>query len=92
MRGRFSEELSGIMKRHNLVAQLASGGRLVIPVGEGVWDQVLWLIERVGDKLRRQHLADVRFVPLIATASRSEPEDDATAQIRTELQNLFVHR
>jgi protein-L-isoaspartate(D-aspartate) O-methyltransferase len=68
-----------------LVAQLADGGRLVIPVGAGTWDQTLWLIEKIGDKLRKHHLAEVRFVPLVATTSRSVPEDAAEAEIRRHL-------
>ena len=75
-----------------LAAQLADGGRLVIPVGEGSWDQVLWLIRKKGDRLQKEYLADVRFVPLVATASSSGPEDTILAQIRKELQSLFAHR
>jgi protein-L-isoaspartate(D-aspartate) O-methyltransferase len=49
-----------------LLAQLAVGGRLVIPVGSDEGAQVLTRITRVGvDELRREELADVRFVPLI---------------------------
>jgi protein-L-isoaspartate(D-aspartate) O-methyltransferase len=72
-----------------LVAQLADNGRLVIPVGESAWDQTLWLVERVQGRLRRQQLAEVRFVPLVATTSRVTPEDPALAEIRHELQELF---
>jgi protein-L-isoaspartate(D-aspartate) O-methyltransferase len=75
-----------------LAAQLAEGGRLVIPVGEGSWDQVLWLIRKAGEELQRQYLADVRFVPLVATASSSQPEDTTLAQIRRQLQSLFARR
>jgi protein-L-isoaspartate(D-aspartate) O-methyltransferase len=75
-----------------LAAQLAEGGRLVIPVGEGSWDQVLWLFRKHGDRLQKQYLADVRFVPLVTTAVSSEPEDTMLAQIRKELQSLFAHR
>jgi len=75
-----------------LAAQLAEGGRLVIPVGEGSWDQVLWLIRRDGDRLQKQYLAGVRFVPLVASASPHEPEDTVLAQIRKELQSLFARR
>lgn len=75
-----------------LAAQLAEGGRLVIPVGGGSWDQVLWLIRKEGEVLQRQYLADVRFVPLVATPSAPEPEDAALAQVREQLQGLFGHR
>jgi protein-L-isoaspartate(D-aspartate) O-methyltransferase len=74
-----------------LAAQLAEGGRLVIPVGEGSWDQVLWLIRKEGETLQKQFLADVRFVPLVATTF-SEPEDTLLAQVRKELQSLFARR
>ena len=52
-----------------LVQQLAPGGRLVIPLGEGHWDQSLWRIEKgEGGRLRAERLGDVRFVPLIQSA------------------------
>lgn len=72
-----------------LVAQLADKGRLVIPLGGDFWDQDLWLIEKVAGKLRKEHLAEVRFVPLVATASSLEPETPELAEIRRELQRLF---
>jgi protein-L-isoaspartate(D-aspartate) O-methyltransferase len=72
-----------------LAAQLADGGRLVIPVGESTWDQLLWLIEKVGGRLRRELLAEVRFVPLVATASRTQETDPALADVRRELGALF---
>jgi len=49
-----------------LVAQLAVGGRLVIPVGDEKSMQTLVHITRAADgSLRREDLGDVRFVPLI---------------------------
>lgn len=49
-----------------LVGQLSIGGRLVIPVGDEEGTQVLTRITRVAeDELRREELAEVRFVPLI---------------------------
>lgn len=73
-----------------LVAQLANGGRLVIPVGETLWDQTLWLIIKADDQLRREFLADVRFVPLVSSpASRKAEEDESLAAIRHQLQRLF---
>jgi protein-L-isoaspartate(D-aspartate) O-methyltransferase len=74
-----------------LVAQLAEGGRLVIPVGESVCDQVLWLIERAAGRLTAQRLADVRFVPLVAAESAGLEEDPALADIRRELDGLLTH-
>jgi protein-L-isoaspartate(D-aspartate) O-methyltransferase len=72
-----------------LAAQLAERGRLVIPIGDCAWDQRLWLIERAGGRLRREYLADVRFVPLIATASEVEAADEGLADVRAELKRLF---
>ncbi len=72
-----------------LAAQLAEDGRLVIPVGETPWDQLLWLIYKARGRLRRELLAEVRFVPLVATASRTQEEDPALAGVRQELLELF---
>jgi protein-L-isoaspartate(D-aspartate) O-methyltransferase len=72
-----------------LVIQLADGGRLVIPVGGGSWDQRLWLIWREGDTLQRQFLADVRFVPLVGASVEPEPDEPVSAQLRKQLQSLF---
>jgi protein-L-isoaspartate(D-aspartate) O-methyltransferase len=47
-----------------LIAQLADGGRLVVPVG-GVENQDLRLIERSHDTLRTTMLEPCRFVPLL---------------------------
>ncbi|PSJ46575.1 protein-L-isoaspartate O-methyltransferase [Zobellella endophytica] len=46
-----------------LLAQLAEGGRMVIPVGQS--SQTLWLYERTGDSFPRTELEAVRFVPLV---------------------------
>ena len=47
-----------------LVDQLRDGGRLVIPVGSGI-AQELQLIRKSGDAITTRHLDGVRFVPLI---------------------------
>jgi protein-L-isoaspartate(D-aspartate) O-methyltransferase len=47
-----------------LKAQLAEGGRLVIPVGRDE-TQSLRLIVRAGDTFEEQDLGPVRFVPLV---------------------------
>lgn len=47
-----------------LVEQLADGGRMVIPVGPVGGYQVLWLLERAGDEVRRTEVMGVAFVPL----------------------------
>jgi protein-L-isoaspartate(D-aspartate) O-methyltransferase len=73
-----------------LVAQLTDTGRLVIPVGETSWNQTLWLIKKTAGRLAREFLCEVRFVPLIATPSRSaEAEDAALADIRSQLRAMF---
>jgi protein-L-isoaspartate(D-aspartate) O-methyltransferase len=73
-----------------LASQLADGGRLVIPVGGSAWDQTLWLIEKTGGRLRGEILAEVRFVPLIASSSRAaEAEDPALIAIRRQLHEMF---
>jgi len=73
-----------------LVAQLAEGGRLVIPLGASYWDQNLWLVERVRDRLKKQHLAEVRFVPLVASPASVESEIAGLSAIRQELDELFA--
>ncbi len=47
-----------------LLAQLAEGGRLVIPVGHR-GAQVLLLVTRKGDEFQSEQLAAVSFVPLL---------------------------
>lgn len=47
-----------------LIEQLAEGGRMVIPVGPPD-NQVLMLVERLGEAIRETVVSDVRFVPLI---------------------------
>lgn len=47
-----------------LVAQLAEGGRLVLPVTRGMGQELIRLRKR-GDELEREALGGVRFVPLI---------------------------
>jgi protein-L-isoaspartate(D-aspartate) O-methyltransferase len=47
-----------------LRAQLADGGRLVLPVGPVGGYQELWLVERDGDEFTTTSLGGVRFVPL----------------------------
>ncbi|MDX2191912.1 MAG: protein-L-isoaspartate(D-aspartate) O-methyltransferase [Gemmatimonadales bacterium] len=47
-----------------LLEQLAPGGRLVLPIGDR-GRQVLTLVERTPDGLRRTTAGDVRFVPLL---------------------------
>ena len=49
-----------------LLTQLADGGRMVIPVGEG--EQFLTVVTREGDEFIHQRVEAVRFVPLLAGA------------------------
>jgi protein-L-isoaspartate(D-aspartate) O-methyltransferase len=51
-----------------LLDQLAEGGRLVAPVGEGM--QQLTVITRRGDGFERDRVAPVRFVPMTGEARR----------------------
>jgi protein-L-isoaspartate(D-aspartate) O-methyltransferase len=58
-----------------LLAQLAPGGRLVIPVGADEATQVLTRVTRVGaDEFREEPLIEVRFVPLIGVQGWPEEE------------------
>jgi protein-L-isoaspartate(D-aspartate) O-methyltransferase len=52
---------------HPLLAQLAIGGVMIVPVGPHVADQQLLKLTRVAeDEVRKEVLAPVRFVPLVA--------------------------
>jgi protein-L-isoaspartate(D-aspartate) O-methyltransferase len=48
-----------------LVEQLAPGGRLLMPLGQGGGAQTLTLVERSGAALHHTALGDARFVPLL---------------------------
>jgi len=50
-----------------LIDQLAEGGRMVIPVGETHFPQVLKLIEKREGKVVVQNIVPVQFVPMIGT-------------------------
>ncbi len=49
----------------NLLAQLAPGGRLVVPVGPQGGEQQLLRITRTDDDYRRENLGAVAFVPML---------------------------
>ena len=53
-----------------LVAQLAEGGRMVVPVGS--YEQHLELIIRKGKTVERRQLIGVRFVPMTGRIQRGE--------------------
>jgi protein-L-isoaspartate(D-aspartate) O-methyltransferase len=50
-----------------LLAQLAVGGRMVIPIGTNT--QNLYLIERLGNDYKQSKLESVKFVPLLGGVS-----------------------
>ncbi len=76
-----------------LVIQLADPGRLVIPVGDTAWNQTLWLIRKREGRLHSEPLAEVRFVPLVASSSRSaEADDPALSAVRRQLDDAFRNR
>jgi protein-L-isoaspartate(D-aspartate) O-methyltransferase len=54
-----------------LIEQLATGGRMVIPLGDRS-SQTLTLVERTDDGVRASTIADVRFVPLVGQFGFSE--------------------
>lgn len=60
-----------------LLGQLADGGRLVVPVDRDHGDQVLTIIERVGDSFEERHDTRCRFVPLVRDRSPDERRDAA---------------
>jgi protein-L-isoaspartate(D-aspartate) O-methyltransferase len=49
-----------------LWAQLAEGGRLILPIGAQDDDQVLWLVRKTAGRMQIEQLGGVRFVPLIS--------------------------
>ena len=62
-----------------LVDQLAVGGRMVLPVGRSSRDQALLQLRREPGGIVEEHLADVRFVPLV----EGVPDEEAYAAQRS---------
>jgi protein-L-isoaspartate(D-aspartate) O-methyltransferase len=63
----------------SLLAQLAPGGRLVIPIGATPREQELVRVRRYGpgpEDFRRESLGAVRFVPLVGAEGWQEEGDD----------------
>ena len=54
----------------DLVAQLKDGGRMIIPVGGGM-NQELVLLRKKGDKVEKQSVLPVRFVPMTGEAQNN---------------------
>jgi protein-L-isoaspartate(D-aspartate) O-methyltransferase len=54
----------------DLVAQLKDGGRMIIPVGGGM-NQELILLRKQGSKVEKQSVLPVRFVPMTGEAQNS---------------------
>ena len=50
-----------------LIGQLKDGGRMIIPVGASQ-DQLLYLLEKQGERLTRRAVLPVRFVPMTGEA------------------------
>jgi len=61
-----------------LLAQLAEGGRLVLPVGERE-SQELWLLTRRGNDVDRRSLGGVRFVPLVGRSGYVPTDGDPSS-------------
>jgi protein-L-isoaspartate(D-aspartate) O-methyltransferase len=53
-----------------LVEQLRDGGRMIIPVGGGM-NQELVLLRKEGDKIEKQSVLPVRFVPMTGEAQNA---------------------
>lgn len=67
-----------------LEAQLAVGGRLVIPVGDDKSMQTMVRVTRQADgSLRREDLGDVRFVPLVGAQAWAEDDWTGHPAVRT---------
>jgi protein-L-isoaspartate(D-aspartate) O-methyltransferase len=71
-----------------LVAQLAPGGRLVMPLEHAPHEQMLWVIHRTEGGLRKHLLGDVCFVPLLTDLSGAG-DDPSLDGIRREIERLF---
>jgi protein-L-isoaspartate(D-aspartate) O-methyltransferase len=52
-----------------LTAQLKDGGRMIVPVGSGI-DQQLYLLEKKNGELAQTAILPVRFVPMMGEAAK----------------------
>jgi protein-L-isoaspartate(D-aspartate) O-methyltransferase len=57
---------------HSMLAQLAQGGRLVVPIAAGRSD-LLTVFRREGEALRQRTIGPTRFVPLIGSEGFDDP-------------------
>jgi len=57
-----------------LLAQLKTGGRLVVPLGSTRYFQTLTLITKTQKGFTTEHLIDVRFVPMIGKSLEEKPK------------------
>ena len=57
-----------------LIEQLASGGRLVVPVARGEDGEQLLRVRRHGEAVTTEELGPCRFVPLVGAEGYAEPE------------------
>jgi protein-L-isoaspartate(D-aspartate) O-methyltransferase len=58
---------------HSLLAELATGGRLVVPIATGSADLLTAFVRENGD-LRQETIGPCRFVPLLGAEGFSPPE------------------
>jgi protein-L-isoaspartate(D-aspartate) O-methyltransferase len=55
-----------------LAQQLKEGGRMIIPVGSGMMDQQLYLLEKKDGELAQRAILPVRFVPMAGEAAKKQ--------------------
>jgi protein-L-isoaspartate(D-aspartate) O-methyltransferase len=55
-----------------LTQQLKEGGRMIIPVGTGMMDQQLYLLEKTNGELAQRAILPVRFVPMAGEAAKKQ--------------------
>ena len=53
-----------------LTQQLKEGGRMIVPVGSGIMDQQLYLLEKINGELAQRAILPVRFVPMAGEAAK----------------------
>lgn len=72
-----------------LRAQLAVGGRLILPVGPDEHSQVLVRVTRESDsEYREEALGDVRFVPLIGQQGWAHEDDSFSSSLKKRARRI----